>query len=317
MLSGNTACHRQWADSMAMDMCVFPCCRPSDTGANVGGPSGTSRRFLHGAGLQTLLAAAAAGSWLAAQGSHVSSGGRGRWGFGGSSRPSTWSLGALNPIAGLGSGSRWQPRSWGFGHPGSAGGASTGGALHGVTRWHYAMAAVALPIAWLALCRSASLRLLTACAGDCMQLLSHSRQDVWPSMTCMSSAQWSRTCVAAFALQLHCLRLHTAWHVCSCAAPAVSAFAPAAAPEYVWGQHATHLTNAMQHAILCTRTKLLLIKPRCPECVSHTGVLATVEAANQLYRGTPVEAAAMPASVLLWLASALLAAAGLASMVCF
>lgn len=46
-------------------------------------------------------------------------------------------------------------------------------------------------------------------------------------------------------------------------------------------------------------------------------MLATVEAANQLYRGTPIEAVAVPASVLLWLAPALLAAAGLASMVRF
>ena len=42
-----------------------------------------------------------------------------------------------------------------------------------------------------------------------------------------------------------------------------------------------------------------------------------MEAANQLYRGTPVEAVAVPAAVLLWLAPALLAAAGLASMVRF
>lgn len=133
----------------------------------MGGPSGASRRFLHGAGLQTLLAAAAAGSWLAAQGSQLSSGGRSRWGFGGSSSASSWSLGSLNPFAGIGTGGRWQPRSWGFGRPGSAAGAGVDGALHGNSRWHYAMAAVALPVAWLALCRSASLRLLAACAGDC------------------------------------------------------------------------------------------------------------------------------------------------------
>jgi hypothetical protein len=124
---------------------------------------------MHGAGLQTLLAAAAAGSWFAAQGSHSSAGKRSTWGRGGSGG-AAWSIDTLNPFA-SGGGRLWglsqQPRSWGFGRDSSAAGAGFGGALRAGISWRYApVAVVAMLVAWLALCRSASLRLLTACAGD-------------------------------------------------------------------------------------------------------------------------------------------------------
>jgi hypothetical protein len=75
----------------------------------------------------------------------------------------------LIPFASSGS---WQPRSRGFRQSGSPFGRGFNGALQGATYWHYAAAIVAVPLAWLGLWRSASLRLMAACAGDRTWLMS-------------------------------------------------------------------------------------------------------------------------------------------------